>query len=251
MTPGLRSLLLATPLCLGAQSNFEVASIRPSAPGARGGNGIEITPGGRFSAVNVSLRALLKNAYGIRDFQVAQPPEWFDSQRYDVVAKAEGDVPADRMKLMLQNLLADRFQLKVHREPKEVQAYVLAIGKNGPKIQPAASDETGRVSRKGLGVIAGSKASIAQLAEALSDVALNGHYILDRPVLDRTGLSGVYDFVLTWTPEPGQFSPGSTPDLSGPSLFTAVQEQLGLKLEIQKAQVEILVIDHVEKASAN
>src|SRR5580658_339290 len=77
--------------------------------------------------------------------------------------------------------------------------------------------------------------------------ALNGRYILDRPVLDRTGLSGVYDFMLTWTPE----SSGSTSDLSGPSLFTAVQEQLGLKLEIQKAQVEILVIDHVEKASAN
>jgi uncharacterized protein (TIGR03435 family) len=250
MTPGFRSLFLATPLCLCAQAAFEVASIRPSAPGARGGNGIEITPGGRFSAVNVSLRALLKNAYGIRDFQIVQPPDWLDSQRYDVIAKAETDVPADRMKLMLQSLLADRFQLKVHREPKDVQAYVLTIGKNGPKIQPAAGDP-GRVSRKGLGAIAGSKASIAQLTEALSDVALNGHYILDRPVLDRTGLSGVYDFVLTWTPEPGQFSPGSTPDLSGPSLFTAVQEQLGLKLEIQKAQVEILVIDHVEKASAN
>jgi uncharacterized protein (TIGR03435 family) len=247
MTPGIRSLILAsTPLCLYAQPGFEVASIRPAAPDARG-SGIQITPGGRFSATNSSLRALLKYAYQVRDFQIAQPPAWFDSQRYDVVAKAESEVPEDSIRIMLQNLLADRFQLKLHRESKEMQAYMLAISKAGVKIQPVKTGETGRVSRKGMGVIAGSQASMAQLAEALSDVALNGRYILDRPVLDRTGLSGVYDFTLTWTPE----SSGSTSDLSGPSLFTAVQEQLGLKLETQKAQVEILVIDHVEKASAN
>ena len=247
MTPGIRSLLLASsPLCLFAQSAFEVASIRPAGPGARGG-GIEITPGGRFSATNVSLRALLKFGYGIRDFQIAQPPNWFDSQRYDVLAKAEPAANEDRMKIMVQSLLVERFDLKFHRESKEMPAYVLTVSKSGPKIQPDMSGETGRVSRKGAGVVAGAKASMAQLAEALSDVALNGRYILDRPVLDRTGLSGVYDFVLSWTPEPS----GSTPDLSGPSLFTAIQEQLGLKLETQKAQVEIFVIDHVEKASAN
>jgi uncharacterized protein (TIGR03435 family) len=247
MTPGLRSLLLvSTPLCLSAQSSFDVASVRPAGPGAHGG-GIEVTPGGRFSATGVSLRALLKFGYSVRDFQITQPPAWFDSQRYDVLAKAETEVPEDRMKLMVQSLLADRFQLKLHRESKEMQTYVLTVLKTGVKIQPVQTGETGRVSRKGLGFIAGTKASMAQLAEALSDVALNGRYILDRPVLDRTGLSGVYDFMLTWTPD----SSGSTSDLSGPSLFTAVQEQLGLKLEIQKAQVEILVIDHVEKASAN
>ena len=247
MTPGLRALLLAsTPLCVWAQTGFEVASIRPAGPGTRGG-GIEVTPGGRFSATNVSLRALLKYAYGVRDFQIAQPPNWFDSQRYDVLAKAEPDATEDRIKIMVQSLLAERFELKLHRESKEMQAYVLTVSKGGAKIQPVKSDEAGRVTRKGLGVIAGAKASMAQLAEALSDVALNGRFILDRAVLDRTGLSGVYDFVLSWTPE----SSGSTSDLPGPSLFTAVQEQLGLKLETQKAQVEILVIDHVEKASAN
>jgi uncharacterized protein (TIGR03435 family) len=247
MTPGIRSLVLAsTPLCLCAQPGFEVASIRPAGPGARGG-GIEITPGGRFSATNVSLRALLKFGYGIRDFQIAQPPNWFDSMHYDVLAKAEREGGEDRMKIMVQSLLTERFELKLHRESKEMPAYVLTVSKNGAKIQSAKTGETGRVTRKGVGVIAGASASIAQLAEALSDVALNGRYILDRPVLDRTGLSGVYDFVLSWTPEPS----GSTPDLSGPSLFTAVQEQLGLKLESQKAQVAIFVIDHVEKASAN
>jgi uncharacterized protein (TIGR03435 family) len=246
MTPGIRSFLLAAPLCLHAQPAFEVASIRPAAPGAHGG-GIEITPGGRFSATNSSLRALLKYGYQVRDFQIAEPPAWFDSQRYDVLARAETEAPEDDIRIMLQSLLADRFQLKLHRESKEMQAYVLTISKTGVKIQPVKTNETGRVSRKGLGFIAGTRASMAQLAEALSDVALNGRYILDRPVLDRTGLSGVYDFMLTWTPE----SSGSTSDLSGPSLFTAVQEQLGLKLESQKAQVEILAIDHVEKASAN
>ncbi len=243
MTPALRSLVLAsTPLCLCAQPAFEVASVRPA--GAGGGAGIEITPGGRFTATHVSLRALL-NAYGVRDFQIAQPPAWFDSQRYDVAAKAETDVPEDSIKPMVQNLLTDRFQLKFHRESKEMQAYVLTVSKGGLKIAPLHTTETGRVNRKGMGLIAGSKASMAQLAEALSDVALNGRYILDRPVLDRTELSGVYDFTWSWTPE------ASAPDLSGPSLFTALQEQLGLKLETRKAQVEILVIDHVEKASAN
>jgi uncharacterized protein (TIGR03435 family) len=247
MTPAFRSLLLiSAPLCAFAQPGFEVASIRPAAPGARGG-GIEITPGGRFSATNVSLRALLKYGYGIRDFQISQAPNWFDSQRYDVLAKAEPEAGEDRIKLMVQNLLAERFELKLRRDSKEMQAYVLTVSKNGAKIQPVQTGDTGRVSRKGVGAIAGAKASMTQLAEALSDVALNGRYILDRPVLDRTGLSGVYDFVLTWTPDPA----GSTPELSGPSLFTAVQEQLGLKLETQKAQVEIFVIDHVEKASAN
>ncbi len=243
MTPALRSLLFAsTPLWLCAQPAFEVASIRPSGPG---GAALEITPGGRFNATHVSLRALLKYAYGVRDFQIAQPPSWFDSQRYDIVAKSETDVPEESIKEMLQNLLADRFQLKFHRDPKEMQAYVLTVSKNGAKMTPVNTPEPGRVSRKGMGLIAGTHATAAQLAESLSDVALNGRYILDRPVLDRTGLSGVYDFTLTWTPET------STPDLSGPSLFTALQEQLGLKLETQKAQVEILVIDHVEKASAN
>jgi uncharacterized protein (TIGR03435 family) len=243
MTPALRSLFLAsTPLCLCAQPAFEVASIRPSGPG---GAALEITPGGRFNATHVSLRALLKYAYAVRDFQIAQPPAWFDSQRYDIVAKAETDTPEDGIKPMLQNLLADRFQLKFHREPKEMQAYVLTVTKSGPKMTPATTAESGRVSRKGPGLVAGAHATVAQLAEALSDVVLNGRSILDRPVLDRTGLSGVYDFTLTWTPE------ASTPDLSGPSLFTALQEQLGLKLETQKAQVDILVIDHLEKASAN
>jgi uncharacterized protein (TIGR03435 family) len=163
MRPGIRSLLLAaTPLCLYAQPAFEVASIRPAAPGARGG-GLEITPGGRFSTTNSSLRELLKYAYQVRDFQITQPPAWFDSQRYDVLARAETEVSEESIRLMLQSLLADRFQLKLHRESKEMQAYLLTVSKNGAKIQPVNTTETGRVSRKGLGFIAGSKASMAQL----------------------------------------------------------------------------------------
>lgn len=266
-----------------AQS-FEVASIRPSDPKAPWG-GIEMTPG-RFHASNISFRAIFKQAFGVRDFQIGNPPDWFNTQRYEIIATTEPTATENSINLMLQNLLADRFALKLHRESKEMQVYALTQSKNGTKLQPAvgrgtdysvpgcnqpvrdaataadravcpppdhaSADEKGGVRRKGAGIIAGTKASLEQLCEALSDVALNGSYILDRPVVDRTGLSGkIYDFILTWTPEPGQFGNNSTSDNAAPSLFTAIQEQLGLKLEVQKAQVEFLVIDHVEKPSEN
>jgi len=236
-------------LPLRAQS-FEVASIRPSDPKTPWG-GIEITPG-RFHAANVSMRAIFKQAFTVRDFQIGNPPDWFDSQRYEIIAKTEPGATEDSINLMLQNLLAERFALEIHLESRDTQVYALTQSKNGTKLQSVSADEKGGVRRKGAGLIAGTKASIQQLCEALSDVALNGRYILDRPVIDRTGLSGkVYDFTLTWTPEPGQFGNSSTSDLAGPSLFTAVQEQLGLKLDTQKAQVEYLVIDRIQKPTEN
>jgi uncharacterized protein (TIGR03435 family) len=246
----IRFMALALTLVPIHAQSFEVASVRPSDPKARWG-GIEITPG-RFHAANVSVRAIFKQAFRARDFQIANPPAWFDSQWYEITATTEPGATENSINIMLQNLLADRFALKLHRESKEMQVYALIQSKNGTKLQPVANDEKGGVRRKGAGIVAGTKASLQQLCEALSDVKLNGSAILDRPVVDRTGLSGkVYDFTLTWTPEPGQFGLNSTFDNAGPSLFTAVQEQLGLKLETQKAQVEIFVIDHLEKPGEN
>jgi uncharacterized protein (TIGR03435 family) len=244
------SLLALAILSAHAQPAFEVASVRPSAPNASWG-GIEITPG-RFAAMNVSTRAIFKEAFGVRDFEILHPPDWFDSQRYEIIAKMEPTASESSIHEMLQNLLAERFRLEIHLESRDTQVYALTQAKNGTKLQPLKTDEKGRVSRKGAGIVAGSKASTRQLAEALSDVMLNGRAILDRPVLDRTGLSqNLYDFTLTWTPEPGQFGNSSTSGPSGPSLFTAIQEQLGLKLETQKAQVQFIVIDRLEKATAN
>jgi uncharacterized protein (TIGR03435 family) len=242
--------------CLvAAQPAFEVASIRPTPPGGRG-TPIQIAPGGRFTAAGVSVRSLIKKAYDARDFQISGGPGWVDSERYDIVAKAEHEssVSQNQLKLMLQAMLADRFKLVLDRETKEISAYVLTIRKGGPKLKEVTLDEenTGQGVRfGGLGRLRGTIASMSQLAEGLSDMALNGEHIVDRPVLDRTGLTGVYDFSLLWTSQDGQLGALGTSDPSAPSLFTAVQEQLGLKLEAQKAPVEMFVIKRVEKPSGN
>jgi len=245
----LKTLLLLSIPVIHAQPAFEAASIRPANPDART-SGIDILPGGRLNAVNVSLRALLKKAYRIRDFQIEQPPSWFDSARFDITATSNG-ATEKQVEAMLQSLLADRFQLKLRRESRESQVYILSSAKGGPKLTDAApSDEPGSVRIRGFGKVAGLRGSMGQLAEALSDVRLNGNAILDRPVLDRTGLTGVYNFSLEWTPDlPPSDNP--PPDRTGPSIFTAVQEQLGLKLEKQKAPVDMFIIDHVEKPSGN
>jgi uncharacterized protein (TIGR03435 family) len=246
-----RFLVLMVTAGLHAQPAFEVASVKPAAPPTRGMS-MEIEPGGRFTATDVSLRSLLKKAYGIRDFQIQNPPAWFDSQRYDVYAKPMGSAGEQQVERMLQSLLADRFQLKFHREPKDFQVYVLTLAKNGPKLKQAAAEENvqGGVRLRGVGSLTGIHASTLQLAEALSGIVLNGRHILDRPVLDQTALSGSYDFSLQWTPDPTP-SEDAPPIPTSPSIFTAVQEQLGLKLETRKAPVDLFIIDHVERASEN
>lgn len=242
--------------CLApAQPAFEVASIRPTSPGGRG-TPIQIATGGRFTAAGASVRSLIKKGYGARDFQISGGPDWVDSERYDIVAKAEHEssVSQDQLKLMLQALLADRFKLVLDRETKEISAYVLTIGKGGPKLKEVTLDDENAghgVRFGGMGRLRGVMSSMSQLAEALSDMALNGEHIVDRPVLDRTGLTGVYDFSLLWTSQEGQLGALGTSDPSAPSLFTAVQEQLGLKLEARKAPVEMFVIKRVEKPSEN
>lgn len=237
---------IAAIVCLAplpAQVAFEVASVRPSAPGS-GMMAIRIAPGGRLTAIGTTIRPLIMKAYGVRDFQIQGATDWMYSQRFDISAKPDGDVADDKVLLMLQSLLADRFHLKIHRETKETQVYLLTVGKNGPKLTAADPVENGGVRIRGIGHLAGVSATTLQLAEGLSDIALNGRHFLDRPVLDRTGLAGVYNFSLEWTPE-------GAPDSFGPSIFTATQDQLGLKLETQRAPVDILVIDRLEKPTEN
>ena len=249
-------LLFFTVVCLWAQPSFEVASVKPADPKNRG-MALDKLPGGRFIATNVSLRMLLKEAYGMRDFQVyfqaGAAPNWFDSARWDVSAKSERAASDQEMTEMLQSLLAQRFALKLRQEERELQVYVLTAAKNGTKLKEAESGEsTIGVRIRGFGHLTGTKASMEQLAETLSDVRLNGRAMLDRPVLDRTGLKGVYDFTLAWTPDLEPVDGAAAPATAGgPSIFTAVQEQLGLKLERQKAPLKVFIIDHVEKASQN
>jgi uncharacterized protein (TIGR03435 family) len=265
---------------------FDVASVKPNKTGGMGVR-IMFQPGGRFTADNITLKFLIRLAYDVQDFQISGGPPWINSDRYNIEAKADGPPEGDmrrmteeqrqadmkRRRLMVQALLADRFKLTLHNESKEGPIYALVVAKNGPKIKelppqaPAPPDDPkdtpdkpdpkhmGRGGmRMGRGELTGSGVKLSFLANALSDQV--GH-----KVVDKTGLTGDYDFELKWTPDesqgPGFKGPGGPgdgpppPDPNGPTIFTAVQEQLGLKLESQKGPVDVLVIDHAEKATEN
>jgi bla regulator protein blaR1 len=251
-----------------APQGFEVASIKPGDPSSRN-TFVNITPGGGFRASNINLKFLIRVAYHVQDFQVSGGPAWMSSDRYDVDAKSSDGASVDihkmseaqrdefqkRIELKLQGLLAERFKLTIHRESKDVPIYELVIAKNGPKLIAVAADDGKR--QRGMrmrpGQFEGMGATLPILAQTLSDAT-------GRKVIDKTGLAGNYDFKLDWTPEPGQMAPPPggepepvlpPPDANGPSIFTAVQEQLGLRLESAKGPVEMIVIDRVQKPSAN
>jgi len=218
---------------------------------------------------------LLTFAYDVRDFQLSGGPGWIGSEHYDIVARPdrsaapeEGPVDmrkmsdgemktmAEKIRERLRALLAERFQLAVHNETKDAPVYFLVVAKNGPKLEAAEEGKEGpRGMRMGRGQLTGMSAPMTMLATTLSNA-------LGRPVQDHTGLSGKYNFKLEWTPDPGQGDklPGGPPpgveappepDANGPTVFTALQEQLGLRLESQKGPMQMIVIDHVEKASEN
>ena len=188
---------------------------------------------------------IIQEAYGVKRYQLSGGPAWLHADLFDIEAKAEGDPSRDQMMDMLQTLLADRFQLKVHRETREDNVYALVVAKGGPKLTPSTADKfrialhrNTPVDQEGVDyTIAGQKATAGQIAERLGDM------LLGRPVLDRTGIKGEFDFKV-------RYATDDNPD-TGPSIFAAVQEQLGLKLEAAKGPIEILVIDQAEKPSGN
>jgi uncharacterized protein (TIGR03435 family) len=238
-------------------SSFEVASVKRNTDRMLTISGIDPEAGGRLSAKAVTLRQLIASAYQIRDSLIVGGPAWGDSERYDIVAKASDPVGWDSgMRQMLQALLSDRFQLRVHREPKEMPVYLLSVAKGGPKLRkmeeactPGPNGLCGGYTTR-IGIITGQKASMAQFADTLSA-------ILDHPVLDQTHLDGLFnDVKLEWAPDETQFETWgpqaykrAVSDPSDASLFSAIQEQLGLKLESSKGSVEVLVIDSAERPS--
>jgi uncharacterized protein (TIGR03435 family) len=207
-----------------------------------------------FTASNVSLRLLMSRAFGVAEFQIEGGPSWVDGDKYDVAARADTSLEMSREELRpcLQALLAKRFRLRTHRQTKTGSVYSLVAAKNGPKLREhsgGGASGIGASSESGKADIAGTKATMARLAEYLSGQG-------GRPVIDNTGLRGEYDFRVEWAPDETAAPPGPpagdlTAPLSGPSIFTALQEQLGLKLEATKGPIEIIVIDSVEKPSAN
>lgn len=254
----LGSVLLALLVPWIAQTqpqSFEVASIKPNGSGDNRIM-IRVLPGGRFTATGVTAKQLISQAYNLREFQISGGPGWIYSDRFDINAKAEGlpeRMAPDQLRPLLRSLLEERFSLKTHTENKDMPIYALMVGKSGPKLKANEGSEAPMI-RLGRGQIDSKKTSMSMLAQHLA-------MQLGRKVVDKTDLPGEYDILLEWTPEPGQGSgpftgppsPDALPaaDSLGPTLFTALQEQLGLRLESQKGPVEVLVIDGVEKPSEN
>jgi uncharacterized protein (TIGR03435 family) len=229
-----------------AQAEFEVASIRPH-PGAVTVSSNNIT-GATYRGVAITLIDLATDAYGVQYNQVSGGPGWSSSDRFDVEAKAGGDVPLawDRARPMLQTLLAQRFKLKVHRETREVPAFDLVVAKGGPKFKENTDPN---VQHPGMAMYVDSsgahyKSTKAPVARLIPQLSLN----LDRrPVVDKTGLTGGYDFTLDWVRDN---SPAAV-DSNLPTLVTALQEQLGLKLEPSKTTLDMVLIDSAEKPTEN
>jgi len=220
-----------------ARPSFEVATIKPGSPETHGT--MTSAQPGKLVMKNINLREAVKIAYRLNEPELFGGPKWVDSEHYDIDGRAESRVPRDQIMLMLQSLLAERFKLKVHRETRELPVYALTIAKGGPKMPRAAEGDpaNGRTSVGSRNITAKGE-PIDALARTLAD-------LLMQPILDRTGLEGLYNFKLDFAP----INPDD--DTPAPSIFTAIQEQLGLKLEATKAPVEVVVIDSAEKPDAN
>jgi len=242
---------------------FEVASIKPNNSGSSSSRSSTDGTSGYFRATNATLRSLILSGYRLFDFQLVGGPDWITTARFDIEAKVDrAALPLpktpigepDPMSLMLQSLLEERFQLKTHRETREQPVFTLTVTKSGTRLMRTVEGRSGpgglsagssRSSTTAAGTeMSGSGMTISRIANMLSGPA-------GRPIIDKTNLSETYDFVLKFAPVQNLTAGDPGADSSGPSLFTALEEQLGLKLESAKGPVEILVIDSVQKPSEN
>ena len=236
---------------------FEVASVKPSAPGVRGG-GIKPMPGGQtYIATNIPLRLMMMSSYRISDSQIVGEPSWMDTEPWDVDAKAEHPSNLDELHEMFQTLLAERFKLQFHRELKEIAAYVLSVDKSGSKLIPGDPKDAFDIPMKPgdrPGETIGTSVQMSYLCWRLS-------LQLSTPVVNQTGLDGYYNFTLVLPPPqplpqrldgpgPAPSPAASSADLAA-DLATALRQQLGLKFESRKTPVQIFVVDHVERPSNN
>ena len=241
------------PMAPDANPVFEVATIKPSSPDEKGK--FFTVRGRRFLTGNTTLSDLLTFSYGIHVRQIVNGPDWLNSEKFDINAEPGGEgQPNDKQwKSMIQKLLADRFKLTYHHEKRDLSVYALVVAKGGPKLTPSTGDPNGLPGMffRGFGDLPARNANMGDFAGLLQSA------VLDRPVVDQTGLTGRFDFALKWTPDETQFAsfgprPPTPPgEADAPDLFTAMQQQLGLKLDAVKAPTEVMVIDHVEKPSPN
>jgi len=245
------------PMPADANPGFEVVTIKPSEPG-RPGKAFGFR-GTQFVTVNTNMNDLVAFAYGMHAKQIVGAPDWFGTELFDIDGKpdVEGRPSLKQMELMVQKLLADRFKMTFHHDQKELSVYIITVAPGGPKMTKTTAgpnDQQGFGFRN-LGDLAVRNMNIKEFAGWMQ----NG--VMDKPVVDQTGLTDKYDFTLKWTPDDSQFAqfrgvgavpPPPTDDPNAPpSLYTAIQEQIGLKMGPGKAPDDVIVIDHVEKPSAN
>ena len=237
-----------------APAVFEVATIKPSIPDRPGK--IFTVKGRQVITINTTTNDLITFAYDLHAKQIVGGPPWMESEKYDVTGQPEGQGTPSRTQLsgMIRKLLEDRFKFTFHRDKRELPVYAITLAPGGPKMTKNDTNPNGLPGLffKGLGTLPGMNATMGDLASVMQTA------VLDRPVIDRSGLQGRWDFTLRWTPDETQFQgmgvrvppPSNDPD-APPVLFTAFQEQLGLKLESTRGPVEVLVVDRIEKPSEN
>jgi uncharacterized protein (TIGR03435 family) len=269
-TPGIQAQAPTAP------AQFDVATIKLNSV-ASGRSRTQPLPGGHLRVENQSLRALIRTAYQIQGFQISGGPSWIASDRYDIEAKSEGNPPLlEVVGPMLRTLLEDRFKLKTHREVRELPVLALSVSKAGMKLRPSEQGNCvpyepnhppparppGQKHQSICGSISTGRTMLEATGIRMNDLTKTLSYILDRPVIDKTEWKETFDVDLEFVPdEPPSAVPsagaadttnlGLTSDGSGPSIMTALQEQLGLSLKSTKGPVEILIIDSAEKPSAN
>ena len=243
------------PMPAGAKPGFDVATVKPTKPGGQN-KGFTVR-GGEVLTFNTSISDLLTFAFGLQPKQIQNGPAWVTEDHFDIAGKPdlEGTPSVAQMKGMIAKLLAERFGLKFHREKRELPVYALTVAKTGNKMTRSTADPEALpgLGFQDLGILHVTNGSTHDFAELMQSV------VLDRPVVDGTGLSGRWDFTLRWTPDDSQFvglninapRPSADAPNAPPPLFTALPEQLGLRLDATRAPVEVLVIDAVNKPSAN
>jgi uncharacterized protein (TIGR03435 family) len=247
---------------------FEVASIKENVSASDNAS-VRAQPGGRVSVTNNSLRNIIRNAYNVQNYQIIGGPDWINTVRWDINAKAPDDAPPQQMLLMLRTLLADRFTLVIRNETREMPIYALVLaradGRLGPQLRASAVDcaaifaaakakgEAPPPTTNGRPTCGTrtTRGNMMTTGVAMADLARNLAPFAGRPVIDKTGLTGGFDVDLTWAPElppgPDGTAPSAPPSSDGASLYTAVQEQLGLKLDARQGPVDVVVIDSAQR----
>lgn len=228
-----------------AEPAFEVATIKPSNPNDKN-DGFQLH-GRHINIENQTVNKLLLFAYGVHPKQVVDGPAWLESERFDIdgIPDVEGQPSLTQMQGMARKLLADRFKLKFHHEKREMPVYAIVVTNGGPKLTKNTNDPNGLPNQNGSQH--GAQKTDKFENTSMTDLAFILQFFLDRPVVDQTRMAGRFDFVLKYTTDESQASDTD----AAPGLFTAIQEELGLKLEPVKAPADVLVIDHVERPSAN